>query len=87
MEAAMRGLFDRSGESADEGIYRSWRIGILALPVLVVTVMAAMLIAHPNLFSRIANAARAELARPAPATKVGPAAVQPARDVRSTKSN
>jgi hypothetical protein len=83
----MRGLFDRSGGSADEGIYRSWRIGILALPVLVVTLMAALLIAHPDLVSRISSAARAELAGAGPSTKAAPAAVQPARDVRSIKSN
>jgi hypothetical protein len=83
----MRGLFDRSGESSDEGIYRSWRIGILALPVLVVTLMAALLIAHPGLFNRISSAARAELAGAGPARKAAPAAVQPARDVRSIKSN
>ena len=84
----MRGLFDRSDKSAHESIYRSWRIGILALPVLLVTALVAVLIAHPDLPNRIMEAARAEFGSAGMATKVAPVGpVQPARDVRGVKAN
>jgi hypothetical protein len=87
MEAAMRGLFDRSDE-ADESIYRSWRIGIFAVPVLVVTALAALLIAHPDLPNRIAEAARAEFGNAGAATKAAPAGpAQGATQVRAVKAN
>jgi hypothetical protein len=88
MEAAMRGLFDRSDETARESIYRSWRIGIFALPVLLVTALVALLIAHPDLPNRIMEAAKAGFGNSGTATKAAPVGpVQPARDVRGVKAN
>ena len=68
----MRGLFERSGESADEGIYRSWRIGIFAVPVLLATALIALVIAHPDLPDRMMAAAKAEFVNTGMATKAAP---------------
>jgi hypothetical protein len=88
MEAVMRGSFDEPGEAGNENIYRSWRIAIFALPVLFVTALIALLIAHPDLPNWMSEAVQAEFGNARMTTKAAPTEpVQPARQVRAVKTN
>ena len=83
----MHGSFDRSDET-DKSIYRSWRIGYFALPVLLVIAMVGLAITHPNLPSLVSDAVQAEFASAYLAPETAPAQIaQPARAVRTVKAN
>jgi hypothetical protein len=83
----MHGSFDRSGES-DKGIYRSWRIGYFALPVLVVIALIGLAITHPNMSGLISAAVQAEFAGAHLAPETAPAQIgQPAMAIRTVKAN
>lgn len=84
----MHGSFDGSDETTDEGIYRSWRIAIFALPVLLLTALIALLIAHTDLPNWMSEAVQAEFGSARTATKAAPTErAQPAQDVRAVKTN
>jgi hypothetical protein len=84
MEAVMHGSFDEPGEAANKSIYRSWRMAIFALPVLFVTALIALLIAHPDLPNWMSEAVRAEFGNAGMMKKTGPA--EPAEQVRPVKA-
>jgi hypothetical protein len=87
MEATMHGSFDRSGET-DKSIYRSWRIGVFALPALLVIALVGLAITHPNMSSLISDAVQAEFANTYLAPEIAPAQIaQPAREVRTVRAN
>jgi hypothetical protein len=88
MEATMHGSFDRSGETADQSIYRGWRIGAFVLPVLLVAVLIGLAITHPDVSSWISEAEQAEFANSTQLPGVAPAQVaQPATEIRTVKAN
>jgi hypothetical protein len=82
----MRGRFDGSDETTDKSIIRSWGIGIVVLPVLLVAFLVGLAIARPNVSRLISEAAQAEFVTSGQATGGVPAEVgQPARQVRTVK--
>jgi hypothetical protein len=88
MEAVMHGSFDGPGETANESIYRSWRIAIFALPVLFVTALIALVITHPDLPNWMTEAVQAEFGTAKTTTTAAPTErVQPAREIRAVKTN
>jgi hypothetical protein len=88
MEAVMHGSFDGSDKTTDEGIYRSWRIAIFALPVLFLTALIALVITHPDLPNWMSEAVQAEFGSARTTVKAAPTEpAQPARQVRAVKTN
>jgi hypothetical protein len=86
MEAVMHGSFDGPGEN--ESIYRSWRMAIFALPVLLLTALIALLIAHTDLPNWMSEAVQAEFGNAKTTTKAAPTErAQPARDVGAVKAD
>jgi hypothetical protein len=88
MEASMLGSFDRSRETNDNNIYRSWGIGIFVLPVILVAVLIEVAIIQPNMPNWISEAVQAEFA----AANLGPEAApaqlaQPAKEIRTVKAD
>lgn len=82
----MHGSLDKPGETANENIYRSWRMAIFALPVLFLTALIALVITHPDLPNWMTEAVQAEFGT-AKTTAVPTGPAQPAREVRSVKTN
>jgi hypothetical protein len=87
MEAVMHGSFDKPGETANESIYRGWRIAVFALPVLFLTALIALVITHPDLPNWMTEAVQAEFGTAKTTTAVPTGPAQPAREVRSVKTN
>ena len=58
----MHGRFDRSDETSDKSIIRSFGIGIVVLPVLLVTFLVGLVINKPEISRWISEAAQAEFA-------------------------
>ena len=84
----MHRSFDGSDEIPNESIYRSWRIAIFALPVLLVTALIALLITHPDLPNRMSEAVQAELGNARTTMTAAPTPQrQPAREVHAVKAN
>jgi hypothetical protein len=83
----MRGRFDRSDEATDQSIYRSWGIGIIVLPVVLVALLAGLAITRPDISRWISEAEQAEFVASGQAMGGMPAeAGQPARQVRTVKA-
>jgi hypothetical protein len=59
MEASMHGSLDKSPQ-ADQSIYRSWNIKLIALPVLLVIGLIGYAVSHPDVSKWISEAAQAE---------------------------
>jgi hypothetical protein len=87
MEAAVPGRFDKSDETTDNSIYRSWGIGIFVLPVLLVAFLVGLAITKPNLSGWISEAEQAGLVSSGQAMGGIPApGEQPAGEVRTVKA-
>jgi hypothetical protein len=56
----MHGSIDKSPQ-ADQSIYRSWNIKLIALPVLLVIALIGYAVSHPDVSRWISEAAQAEL--------------------------
>lgn len=84
----MHGSFDEPGEAANKSIYRSWRMAIFALPVLLVTALIALLIAHPDLPNWMSEAVQAQFGNARMTKKAGPTEpAEPAEQVRAVKAH
>jgi hypothetical protein len=81
MEATMNGSLDKSGETADQSIYRGWRIGVFVFPVLLVAVLVEFAIAHPDFSKWISQAGQTAFASPGPMPAVAPT------EIRAGKAN
>ena len=82
----MNGSFDEPDEN--ESIYRGWRMAIFALPLLLVTALIALLIAHPDLPNWMSEAVQAEFGSAKTATQAAPTErAQPVRQVGAVKAN
>ena len=55
----MHGSIDKSPQ-ADQSIYRSWKIKLIALPVLLVIALIGFAVSHPGISKWISDAAQAE---------------------------
>ena len=83
----MHGRFDRSDETTDKGIIRSWGIGIVVLPILLVAFLVALAITKPDVSRWISEAEQAEFVASGQATgSIPPEVAQPAREVRTVKA-
>jgi hypothetical protein len=56
----MHGSIDKSPQ-ADQSIYRSWNIKLIALPVLFVIALIGYAVSHPGVSRWLSEAAQAEL--------------------------
>ena len=84
----MHGSFDRPGETTVKSIYRSWGIGVLVLPVVLVAFLIGLAIIQPDVSGWISEAAQTEFANSGQVLGVNPAQVaQPAREIRTVKAN
>ena len=83
----MHSRSDRSGETTDQSIRRSWGIGIVVLPVVLVAFLVGLAIARPNVSRWISEAEQAELVTSGQAMGGIPAeTAQPARQVLTVKA-
>ncbi|MGZ5876622.1 MAG: hypothetical protein ACXWKP_31575 [Bradyrhizobium sp.] len=83
----MHGRFDQSDQTTVKGIIRSWGIGIVVLPVLLVAFLVGLAITKPDVSRWISEAAQAEFVSSGQAIGSIPAQVgQPARQVRAVKA-
>jgi hypothetical protein len=83
----MHGTFDRSGKS-DKGIYRSGRLGFLAVPVLLAIALVGLAITQPKLSGLVSEAVQAEFANAYLAPEIAPTQfAQPARVIRTVRAN
>lgn len=77
---------NKSSETSD-GVYRSWSIGIYALPALLVLALFGFLISHPDTASWISDAAQAEFANANPVPDTAPAQLaQPTDHIKTVKA-
>jgi hypothetical protein len=87
VEMSMHGSFDRFQEHRDR-TNRDWNIALFALPILVVTALAALAIIQPNAPSWISEAAQAEFVGLNSPDVVPPAQIaQPALQIRTVKAD
>ena len=83
----MHGRFDRSDEATDKSIHRSWGIGIVVLPVVLVALLVGLAITKPDVSRWISEAEQAEFVASGQAMGGIPAeAEQPAPQVRTVKA-
>jgi len=83
----MHGRFDGSDQTTDQSITRSFGIGIVILPVLLVAFLVGLAIAKPDVSRWISEAAEAEFVASGQATGGVPAeAERPAGQVRTVKA-
>ena len=83
----MHGRFDGSDETTDKSIIRSWGIGIVVLPVLLVAFLVGLAITRPNVSRWISEAEQAAFVTSGQAIGSIPAGGdQPARQVRTVKA-
>jgi hypothetical protein len=83
----MHGSLEKSGETI-KGIYRSWGIGLFALPVLLVAFLIGLAITKPDVSNWISEATQAEFARPYLMPEVTPTQLaQPAMAIRPVRPN
>ena len=88
----MHGSIDKSPQ-ADESIYRSWNIKLIALPVLFVIALIGMLVSHPSASKWISDAAQAEFASEFIGTDVVPdlapptRVAQPSNEIRTVRAH
>jgi hypothetical protein len=83
----MHSRSDRSGETTDQSIRRSWGIGIVVLPVVLVAFLAGLAIAKPNVSRWISEAEQAEFVTSGQAMGGIPAETeQPALQLRTVKA-
>ena len=76
-----------SRETSDH-VYRSWRIGIYALPALLGVALVGFLLSHPDASRWISDAAQAEFADTFVSPDIAPPQLaQPAKDIRTAKAN
>jgi hypothetical protein len=83
----MHGSLEKPGETI-KGIYRSWGIGLFALPVLLVAFLIGLAITKPDVSNWISETAQVEFAGPKLMPEVTPTQLaQPAMAIRAAKSN
>ncbi len=83
----MHDRFDRSDETSDKSIIRSLGIGIVVLPVLLVTFLVGLAIKRPEISRWISEAAQAEfVASGQPEGGIPAEAERPAGQVRTVKA-
>ena len=74
----MHGRFGQSNHN-NQGIYRKWGIGFLALPAIVVTALLVLSISQPSTTNWIADAVEAEFSGITLAPEQAPPAQAPVR--------
>ena len=78
----MHGSFEPPRETRDNGIYRRWGIGFLALPVLLAVALIGLAITHPTASNWISEAVQAEFASTGLAPEAAPTQLaRPARGI------
>jgi hypothetical protein len=83
----MHGRFEKSDETSDKSITRSFGIGIVILPILLVVFLVGLAIKRPDVPRWISEAAQAEFVTSGQATGGVPAeAERPAGQVRTVKA-
>ena len=83
----MHGRFDRSDETTDKSIHRSWGIGIVVLPVVLVVFLVGLAITKPDVSRWISEAEQAEFVASGQAMGGIPAETEhPAPQVRTVKA-
>jgi len=83
----MHDRFDRSDETTDQSITRSFGIGIVVLPVVVVALLVGLAIARPDVSRWISEAEQAEFVTSGQAMGgIAAEAQQPARQLRTVKA-
>ena len=83
----MQGRFDRSDETTDKSIHRSWGIGIVVLPVVLVVFLVGLAITKPDVSRWISEAEQAEFVASGQAMGGIPAETEhPAPQVRTVKA-
>jgi hypothetical protein len=83
----MHGMFRKSGETVKH-IYRSWGIGVFALPVLVVIALVGMVVAHSDTSNWMSEAVQAGFAGSNASPAGAPRQLaQPAMEIHSSRAN
>ena len=87
VEASMKGLFDKPGETINR-IYQRWGIGIFALPVLLVIALIGLAMTPGTASNWISQATEAEFAGANYRLEAAPAQpANPAIEIRTVKAN
>jgi hypothetical protein len=87
METAMHGSFDKSGKP-DGDSQGNWKVGLFALPALVVIALVGLAMMHPAASNWISDAVQAEFVGINPAPDPSPVQFAlPAREMRNVKAN
>jgi hypothetical protein len=87
MEAAMHGVFERSGEMVRR-IYDNWGVGAFALPALIVIALVGLAMTHMDVSNWMSEAAQAEFTGANNPPQAAPKQLaQPAGEIRSVRSN
>jgi hypothetical protein len=83
----MQGIFGKTGEMVT-AIYRSWGIGVFALPVLVAIALVGLVLIHPDTSGWMPESVKAELTGASYGPKAAPKQVAPpATAIRTVKAN
>ena len=84
----MHGRSNRSDDTTHKSLYRSFGIGILVLPVLLVAFLVGLALTKPNVSAWISEAEQAELVSSGQATgSVPEQAAPPAREASAVKAH
>jgi hypothetical protein len=87
MEAAMHGMFERSGELVKR-IYDDWGVGAFVLPALIVIALVGLAMTHMDVSNWMSEAVQAESANANYQPEAAPKQLaQPAGEIRSVRSN
>jgi len=87
VEASMKGLFDKPGETINR-IYQRWGIGIFALPLLLVIALVGLAMTPGAASNWISQATKAEFAGADYRPEAAPAQpAKPAIEIRTVKAN
>ena len=83
----MHGSFDKQGETGNSS-YRSWSIGVFAVPVFVVIALIGLALVQPAASNWISAAVQAEFAGPSlPQEAASTLLAQPAMTARAVRLN
>jgi hypothetical protein len=85
MEASMHGSLDNKSPQADQSIYRSWNIKLIALPVLLAIALIGYAVSHPDVSKWVSDAVQAEFVGTdlVPNLATPPQVAQPSNQIRT----
>jgi hypothetical protein len=83
----MGDMFNKSGKVVSR-IYRTWGIGVFALPVLIAVALVGLILSRPGISNWMPEAVETEFATPDLSPDVAPKQLaQPATAVRTVRAN